>query len=201
MQHARHGRSSGSRHAYRSATALRSAARRPRVLLMVAVAAAGLTVAFWLPTRNDSASANENGQRSSSGQYWDGHDRDGRHHNRWPSGSPSASVSAPPSDEPPTAPTSAPTCTTPPTSEPPASEPPTSEPPTSEPTTTSAPPTTAPPTTPPTTAPAATKWAPFTNYKAGQIVTYAGVKYEVLAAHTSLPGWEPAKLPELFRLV
>jgi hypothetical protein len=64
------------------------------------------------------------------------------------------------------------------------------------------PPTTTPPTTvPPTTAPAATKWAPFTNYEAGQIVTFAGKKYEVLAAHTSLPGWEPPALPALFKLI
>jgi hypothetical protein len=194
MQHARHGRSSGSRHAYRSASALRSAARRPRVLMMLAVAAAGLTVAFWLPTRNDSAAANENGQRSASGQHRYGNDRDRRHdQNRPPSqpGFPSASDSAPPSAEPPTAPTSAPT-----------SEPPTSVPPTSEPPATSAPPTTTPPTTvPPTTTPAVTKWAPFTNYEAGQIVTYDDIKYEVLAAHTSLPGWEPPALPALFKLI
>lgn len=199
MQHARHGRSSGSRHAYRSASALRSAARRPRVLMMLAVAAAGLTVAFWLPTRNDSAAANENGQRSASGQHRYGNDRDRRHdQNRPPSqsGFPSASDSAPPSAEPPTAPTSAPT------SEPPTSEPPTSVPPTSEPPATSAPPTTTPPTTvPPTTTPAVTKWAPFTNYEAGQIVTYDDIKYEVLAAHTSLPGWEPPALPALFKLI
>lgn len=199
MQHARHGRSSGSRHAYRSAAALRSAARRPRVLMMVAVAAAGLTVAFWLPTRNDSAAANENGQRSASGQHRHGNDRDRRHdQNRPPSqpGFPSASDSAPPSGQPPTDPTSAPTGE-PPTSEPPTSAPPISAPPTSEPPTVSVPPTTV----PPTTAPAAAKWAPFTNYEAGQVVTYDDVKYEVLAAHTSLPGWEPPALPALFRLV
>ena len=195
MQHARHGRSSGSRHAYRPAAALRSAARRPRVLMMVAVAAARLTVAFWLPTRNDSAAANENGQRSASGQHRYGNDRDRRHdQNRPPSqpGFPSASDSAPPGSEPPTAPTSEPTTSAPPTSEPPT----TSAPPATT------PPTTVPPTTvAPTTAPAVTKWAPFTNYEAGQVVTYDDVKYEVLAAHTSLPGWEPPALPALFRLV
>jgi hypothetical protein len=163
--------------------------------MMVAVAAAGLTVAFWLPTRNDSAAANENGQRSASGQHRYGNDRDRRHdQNRPPSqpGFPSASDSAPPGSEPPTAPTSEPTTSAPPTSEPPT----TSAPPATT------PPTTVPPTTvAPTTAPAVTKWAPFTNYEAGQVVTYDDVKYEVLAAHTSLPGWEPPALPALFRLV
>jgi len=64
-------------------------------------------------------------------------------------------------------------------------------PPTTTPTT---PPTTAPtttPTTPPTTAPGTTVWAPYTPYTIGQIVTYAGKRYQCRQSHTSLPGWEP----------
>ena len=82
--------------------------------------------------------------------------------------------------------------TTPPGTDPtdePSSDPPSSEPPSSEPTTT-------PPTTEP---PAATEWAPFTDYIAGQLVTYKDVEYQVLETHTSLPGWEPTALPNLFR--
>ncbi|MFI5889178.1 carbohydrate-binding protein [Actinoplanes sp. NPDC051513] len=44
-------------------------------------------------------------------------------------------------------------------------------------------------------------WAPFTNYEAGDLVTFAGATYRVLEAHTSLPGWEPTKLPNLFAKV
>jgi len=32
-------------------------------------------------------------------------------------------------------------------------------------------------------------------------VTFAGATYRVLEAHTSLPGWEPTKLPNLFAKV
>jgi hypothetical protein len=32
-------------------------------------------------------------------------------------------------------------------------------------------------------------------------VTYKGKDYEVLADHTSLPGWEPPTLTALFKLV
>jgi len=32
-------------------------------------------------------------------------------------------------------------------------------------------------------------------------VTYKGKTYRVLEAHTSLPGWEPTKLPNLFAKV
>ncbi len=69
-------------------------------------------------------------------------------------------------------------------------------------TTTSPPPspTTPPPTTPPPT-PAASPWKPYTNYQAGDLVTYKGVTYKVLEAHTSLPGWEPTALPNLFQKV
>ena len=41
-------------------------------------------------------------------------------------------------------------------------------------------------------------WAPFTQYQVGDLVKFKGVTYRVLAAHTSLPGWEPTKLPNLF---
>jgi beta-glucanase (GH16 family) len=94
----------------------------------------------------------------------------------------------PPSDDPTAAPTTAPA------TEPPATEPPTEPPATTAPTT--APPTTAPPTTAP---PAATPWKPFTDYIAGQIVTFGGVEYQVQETHTSLPGWEPPALPSLFK--
>ena len=44
-------------------------------------------------------------------------------------------------------------------------------------------------------------WAPFVAYKVGDLVTYKGKTYRVLEAHTSLPGWEPTKLPNLFAKV
>jgi hypothetical protein len=105
----------------------------------------------------------------------------------------------PPATTPP--PSEAPT--TPPTT-PPATEPtdaPTSEPPASEPTT--APATTPPPATsePAPSAPAAAEWAPFTDYVAGQLVTFKKVEYQVLETHTSLPGWEPTALPALFKKI
>ncbi|MFD0478890.1 carbohydrate-binding protein [Nonomuraea thailandensis] len=34
-------------------------------------------------------------------------------------------------------------------------------------------------------------WAAWTAYAAGARVTYNGVEYECLQAHTSQPGWEP----------
>jgi hypothetical protein len=51
------------------------------------------------------------------------------------------------------------------------------------------------------TTPAASPWKPFTNYQAGDLVTYEGATYKVLEAHTSLPGWEPTALPSLFQKV
>jgi hypothetical protein len=33
------------------------------------------------------------------------------------------------------------------------------------------------------------------------VVSFEGKDYEVLAAHTSLPGWEPPTLPALFKLL
>jgi hypothetical protein len=44
-------------------------------------------------------------------------------------------------------------------------------------------------------------WAPFVSYQAGDLVTFEGATYRVLEAHTSLPGWEPTKLPNLFAKV
>jgi hypothetical protein len=135
---------------------------RPRLVIAFVAAGAGLTVALWLPTRNDNASAAENGRPPSQSQGDHHGDRD-RHHRRHPQ-------SPPPSESP------------------------------------SAPPTTTPATTPPTTAPTseapkATEWAPFTDYVAGQLVTFNGVEYQVQDTHTSLPGWEPTALPALFKPV
>jgi hypothetical protein len=111
----------------------------------------------------------------------------------------SAEPTTPPATVPTKPPATQPTATTPPATTPPAT-PPTSEPPTVAPTTTP-PATTKPPTTPPTTAPAAKAWAPFTDYIAGQLVTFKGVEYQVLETHTSLPGWEPTALPALFKKI
>lgn len=87
--------------------------------------------------------------------------------------------SAPPTAEPTTPPSAEPTtpppATTPPVTTPPATTPPASEPPAAEP------------------------WEPFTLYAAGVLVTFDGVRYEVKETHTSLPGWEPPALPELFQ--
>ncbi|MEV4641528.1 carbohydrate-binding protein [Actinoplanes sp. NPDC049548] len=100
----------------------------------------------------------------------------------------------PPTQEPTTPPTQEPTTppTTPPTQEP--TTPPTQEP-------TSPPATTTPPTKAPTTPPAkaAKEWKPFTDYAKGDLVKFKGDTYEVLEAHTSLPGWEPNKLANLFK--
>jgi hypothetical protein len=157
--------------------------RRPRTLILLAVATLGLAAALWLPGRNDTASASENGRDRQ--QSWSGHHHGDRwnwwrhHHHRpfppipVPTGSRSAE---PPTIDPPSDPTTEPT---------------------TEPTT--AAPTVSP--TPTDTAPAATAWKPFTDYTAGQVVSFAGKVYQVQQPHTSLPGWEPPKLPALFTLV
>ncbi|WP_433413650.1 M4 family metallopeptidase [Microtetraspora malaysiensis] len=44
-----------------------------------------------------------------------------------------------------------------------------------------------------------TTWATWTSYKAGDVVTYNGVRYRCLQAHTSLPGWEPPNVPALWQ--
>jgi hypothetical protein len=145
-----------------------SSAFRPRPLIALLVAGVGLTFALWLPTRNDSASATENGRPAGQSQgdhrrdrardHDRDHDRDHRRDRRResPSAAPAPSASLSPSE-------SAPSGT-----------------PTSE-------------------APRATKWAPFTDYVAGQLVTFKGVEYQVQQAHTALPGWEPSVLPTLFK--
>ncbi|MEV8505828.1 family 16 glycosylhydrolase [Actinoplanes sp. NPDC051475] len=101
-----------------------------------------------------------------------------------PSSSASEDPAGPPSEDP----------TTPPSEDrttPPAEE-------STSPPATTTPPTQA-PTTPPTTAPAAKPWKAFTVYVKGDVVKFKGDRYQVLEAHTSLPGWEPTKLPNLFK--
>ena len=55
--------------------------------------------------------------------------------------------------------------------------------------------------TPTKTAAPAPAWKTFTAYAVGDLVSYQGVTYKVKEAHTSLPGWEPTALPELFEKV
>jgi hypothetical protein len=67
---------------------------------------------------------------------------------------------------------------------------------------TTAKPTVAPTTVKPTVAPApAPAWKAYTKYAIGDLVSYKGVTYKVKEAHTSLPGWEPTALPNLFAKV
>ena len=163
--------------------------RRSRMLILFAVAGVGLAVALWLPTRIDTASASENvlslqqaqEQRGTGQHWWYGRVAWHRQHRpnlpAWP---PSTWPSAvPPTFDPPTF--------DPPTFGPPTFDPPTFDPPTFD------PPTTAPP--------KVTAWAPYTDYTAGQLVSFLGIKYQVRETHTSLPGWEPPKLPELFKVL
>jgi hypothetical protein len=70
----------------------------------------------------------------------------------------------------------------------------TTTPPTTGPTT--RPPTTQPPTTRP---PTATTWVPGHAYKVGDVVTYNGVRYRCLQAHTSITTWEPPNTPALWQ--
>jgi hypothetical protein len=63
------------------------------------------------------------------------------------------------------------------------------------------PPTSASPTPTPTPTVTIAPWKPFVSYQAGDLVTFGGATYKVLEAHTSLPGWEPTKLPNLFAKV
>jgi chitinase len=55
-------------------------------------------------------------------------------------------------------------------------------------------------TTTTTTAPSGT-WAPWVAYAAGAQVTYNGVAYRCLQAHTSQPGWEPPNVAALWQRV
>ncbi|GAA1502494.1 lytic polysaccharide monooxygenase [Sphaerisporangium rubeum] len=61
-------------------------------------------------------------------------------------------------------------------------------------------PTRTPTPTPTVTAPAGT-WAAGTYYAVGAQVTYAGVRYRCLQAHTALTGWEPPNTPALWQRV
>ncbi|MEV6349853.1 carbohydrate-binding protein [Actinoplanes sp. NPDC051851] len=47
----------------------------------------------------------------------------------------------------------------------------------------------------------AKKWQQFHTYQAGDRVTYNDVTYRVKAMHTSLPGWEPGLVPNLFQKI
>ncbi len=51
----------------------------------------------------------------------------------------------------------------------------------------------------PTSSGGTTTWAPNTFYSVGATVTYAGVSYRCLQAHTSLVGWEPPNTPALWQ--
>ncbi|MFI5494715.1 carbohydrate-binding protein [Actinoplanes sp. NPDC051859] len=108
-----------------------------------------------------------------------------------PPTSPSATPSEPAST-PPTESTDVPT--TPPSTEPPATTAPADPPPA-----TTQPPTAAAPTTTAPAEPEVEEWKKFTDYKVGTIIKFKGQRYQVLEAHTSLPGWEPTSLVSLFK--
>ncbi|MFE2755792.1 lytic polysaccharide monooxygenase [Actinosynnema sp. NPDC059335] len=68
------------------------------------------------------------------------------------------------------------------------------------PTTTTTPPTTTTrPTTTTTAPPVGGTWAPNTAYSVGSQVTYGGVSYRCIQAHTSLVGWEPPNTASLWQ--
>ena len=71
--------------------------------------------------------------------------------------------------------------------------------PTPTPTATPTPTRTASPTTPPAT-PGGT-WRAGTAYQVGSQVTYGGLTYRCLQAHTALAGWEPPNVPALWQRV
>ncbi|MEV6827376.1 carbohydrate-binding protein [Amycolatopsis sp. NPDC051102] len=64
---------------------------------------------------------------------------------------------------------------------------------------TSAPPTSTTTGAPTSTPPGDTSWAAGTAYAAGARVTYGGLAYVCLQAHTAQPGWEPPAVPALWR--
>ncbi|QFZ22216.1 lytic polysaccharide monooxygenase [Saccharothrix syringae] len=66
-------------------------------------------------------------------------------------------------------------------------------------TTTTTPPTTSNPTTTTTQPPVGGTWAPNTAYSVGSQVTYGGVSYRCIQAHTSLVGWEPPNTASLWQ--
>jgi hypothetical protein len=118
-----------------------------------------------------------------------------------PTASPSGDPTGDPSEEPSGEPGPDPSRSTSPAPDPEPTATTTSPAPDPEPTTTTPapPPSSATPT--PTPTPAATPWKAFTKYEAGDLVSFGGAVYRVLEAHTSLPGWEPTKLPNLFEKV
>jgi beta-glucanase (GH16 family) len=60
-------------------------------------------------------------------------------------------------------------------------------------------PTTQPPTNPTTPPAGTTTWAPGHAYHVGDVVTYNGVSYRCLQAHTSIVTWEPPNTPALWQ--
>ncbi|MFF5501145.1 carbohydrate-binding protein [Streptomyces roseolus] len=56
------------------------------------------------------------------------------------------------------------------------------------------------PTGTPTTAPPGGTWTAGRSYAAGDRVTYGGVGYVCLQAHTAMAGWEPPNVPALWRV-
>lgn len=60
---------------------------------------------------------------------------------------------------------------------------------------------TAAPTATPTATSSVKAWAAGTAYKVGDLVTYGGVTYRCLQAHTALVGWEPPNVPALWQAV
>ncbi|MEU1284673.1 carbohydrate-binding protein [Kitasatospora sp. NPDC005856] len=58
---------------------------------------------------------------------------------------------------------------------------------------------TATPTGGPSTPPPTGTWAAGTSYRAGDRVTYSGVSYTCLQAHTAMVGWEPPNVPALWQ--
>jgi hypothetical protein len=163
---------------------------------MLAVVLAGLGIALWLPTRNDSASAHENGggdRRSQAQQNARGSDNGGDDDNGWGyqgvdddnGWGYNGGQDGDGRDD--RTPTPEPTEST---------EPPVSPEPSYSPTTTPPPPSPVPPSTSP--AAEVTRWVPFKTFTAGQFVSFKGTVFQVVETHTSLPDWEPDKLLQLF---
>jgi chitinase len=61
------------------------------------------------------------------------------------------------------------------------------------------PPPPGPPPPPPPPPPGGTTWAPGVHYNVGATVTYQGVGYRCLQAHTSQPDWTPPAVPALWQ--
>lgn len=58
-----------------------------------------------------------------------------------------------------------------------------------------------PPQSPPPTNPGGGTWAAGTAYAVGATVTYGGLSYRCLQAHTALAGWEPPNVPALWQRI